>query len=166
MPAAVAFPWPDGICLVDWRDFDRTEYVTDFIAPQEVRYSAGFSSGDRVRSPVRMLMLHRTRSSVFREREIAMLATLRPHVQNLLSIHERIRSLEAQVVQPAELRDRCRRLTRREAEVAALLCTRLTVPEIATKLMISPRTVEAHVAHMFEKLNVCNRSDLIRALRP
>ena len=50
-------------------------------------------------------------------------------------------------------------LTRREQEVLALLCQRLTDPEIAARLFISPRTVSSHVANMLTKLGAANRRE-------
>lgn len=48
-------------------------------------------------------------------------------------------------------------LTLREREVLALLCERLTDPEIAERLFISRRTVSSHVMHLFAKLGVNSR---------
>jgi DNA-binding CsgD family transcriptional regulator/cell division septum initiation protein DivIVA len=48
-------------------------------------------------------------------------------------------------------------LTRREREVLALLCQRLTDREIAERLCISPRTASRHVANIFDKLEVSSR---------
>jgi non-specific serine/threonine protein kinase len=50
-------------------------------------------------------------------------------------------------------------LSKREREVLALLAQRRTDPEIAEALFISPRTVENHVAHVFNKLGVNSRRE-------
>jgi non-specific serine/threonine protein kinase len=50
-------------------------------------------------------------------------------------------------------------LTRREREVLTLLCQHLTDPEIAAQLFLSLRTVNNHVAHIFDKLGVHSRRD-------
>jgi non-specific serine/threonine protein kinase len=50
-------------------------------------------------------------------------------------------------------------LSRREREVLHYLCQRLSDPEIAERLFLSPRTVETHVAHVFNKLGATNRRD-------
>lgn len=52
------------------------------------------------------------------------------------------------------------KVTRREREVLALLAQRLTSPEIAERLYVSPRTVEAHVASLLRKFAAVNRREL------
>lgn len=50
-------------------------------------------------------------------------------------------------------------LTRREREILALLCQRLTNPEIAERLFISPMTARNHVANLLAKLGAANRRE-------
>jgi non-specific serine/threonine protein kinase len=52
------------------------------------------------------------------------------------------------------------RLTRREAEVAALAARGLTNRDIAAQLFLSVRTVEAHVDHILTKLGFHTRTQL------
>jgi DNA-binding CsgD family transcriptional regulator len=52
-------------------------------------------------------------------------------------------------------------LTRREAEVLALLARGLTNAKIATALSRSPRTVEHHVEAILEKLEAASRDDAV-----
>jgi DNA-binding CsgD family transcriptional regulator len=50
-------------------------------------------------------------------------------------------------------------LSPREREVLGLLCQRLTNPEIAATLFLSPRTVDRHVANLLAKLGAANRRE-------
>jgi predicted ATPase/DNA-binding CsgD family transcriptional regulator len=51
-------------------------------------------------------------------------------------------------------------VTPRERDVLALLGQRLTSPEIAERLYVSPRTVETHVASLLRKFAAANRREL------
>lgn len=50
-------------------------------------------------------------------------------------------------------------LTKQEANVLALVARGLRTAQIAQELFISPRTVETHLAHIFEKLGVSSRTE-------
>ena len=56
-------------------------------------------------------------------------------------------------------------LTRREREIAVLVASGLSNREIATRLFISKRTVDAHVEHIFAKLEISSRVKLTLWLR-
>jgi DNA-binding NarL/FixJ family response regulator len=51
-------------------------------------------------------------------------------------------------------------LTAREAEIAELVSQGLTNREIAARLVISERTVDNHVFHVMNKLNVHTRTEI------
>jgi DNA-binding NarL/FixJ family response regulator len=53
-------------------------------------------------------------------------------------------------------------LTDREIEVFELIGQGLTVRQIATRLQLSPKTVETHREHLKEKLNLNNTTELTR----
>ena len=53
-------------------------------------------------------------------------------------------------------------LTAREREVLTLIAEGLTSREIATRLVISPKTVDRHRENIMAKLNLHNRAELVR----
>ena len=54
------------------------------------------------------------------------------------------------------------RLTDRETDVLRLVVEGLTARQIATRLVLSPRTVENHIQRLLRKLDVPNRAALVR----
>jgi len=61
---------------------------------------------------------------------------------------------------PSAKRQAAGPLTRREAEIAGLVAEGLNNKEIAARLVISQRTVEAHVEHALVKLGFTSRSQI------
>jgi DNA-binding NarL/FixJ family response regulator len=55
-------------------------------------------------------------------------------------------------------------LSERELEVARLLVDRRTNSQIAAELFLSPKTVETHIRHLFEKLAVSSRVEVARVV--
>ncbi len=53
-------------------------------------------------------------------------------------------------------------LSEREVEILRLIALGHTNPEIAGQLYLSVRTIEAHRAHIHQKLNLSTRSELVR----
>lgn len=54
-------------------------------------------------------------------------------------------------------------LTPAELDVARLVCEGLPNKEIATRLFVSPRTVQSHLTHVYAKLDISSRSQLVQA---
>jgi DNA-binding CsgD family transcriptional regulator len=57
-------------------------------------------------------------------------------------------------------------LTRREREIAALVAAGRTSREVAESCFLSVRTVETHLARIYDKLGINSRSELADALGP
>lgn len=55
-------------------------------------------------------------------------------------------------------------LTKRESEIAALITLGTSYPKIADQLFISAKTVRKHVQHIFEKLNIQSKYQLLNKL--
>jgi DNA-binding CsgD family transcriptional regulator len=52
-------------------------------------------------------------------------------------------------------------LTRRELEVVVLLLKGMTNDEIEERLCISEGTLKTHIRHVFQKLDISNRKELL-----
>jgi DNA-binding CsgD family transcriptional regulator len=55
-------------------------------------------------------------------------------------------------------------LTPTEARVAQMAAQGHSTPEIAQALFVTPKTIETHLAHTYQKLDIHTRADLVRAL--
>jgi DNA-binding CsgD family transcriptional regulator len=53
-------------------------------------------------------------------------------------------------------------LTPSEREVVRLVCEGLGNKDIATRLFVSPRTAQAHLTHVYNKLDLASRVQLIQ----
>lgn len=62
----------------------------------------------------------------------------------------------------AEIKTVSQELTNREREICKLLAEGHTVPEIATMIGISRKTVDVHKTRLMKKLDIHNRAELVR----
>jgi DNA-binding NarL/FixJ family response regulator len=62
-----------------------------------------------------------------------------------------------------EVTDEAEMLTEREREILQLVAEGKTNQEIADLLILSIKTVQTHRAHIMEKLDVHDRTDLVKA---
>lgn len=152
---------------VDWRDpcLQRYPFTREFVhGLMRIDLSAGIPMW--AEDGLEGLCILFTRIGVRRisVRDEAILRSLRPHLQNLFWLHQRIAAIPADHFLAAELARESELLSRREAEIAGLLCKRLSAHEIADLLVISRRTVETHIQHVYNKLHVNNRAELLRRL--
>ena len=61
-------------------------------------------------------------------------------------------------------RARSDELTAQQMQIATMVAEGTTNKSIATSLFLSPKTIEAHLGHVYRKLGVSNRTQLARAL--
>jgi DNA-binding CsgD family transcriptional regulator len=150
---------------VNWHRHSSTEYDTDFNRPLGIGHSLGVGIHDPLHGREVVYVVHRSRRDPgFTEEDETALLALRPLLSKILTLAREAELLRKEHFSPEELAPEAAPLSRREAEVAQLLSRRLTMREIARRLSISPRTVERHALHIYRKLNVAGRHELVRCL--
>jgi DNA-binding CsgD family transcriptional regulator len=155
------------IIQMDWRQAKllSSAFVREFIHELlQVDFTAGIPILNTDGTGAINFMFTRIGTGTLSSRDEAIMLALRPHLVNIYSLFKRLESVPADHLFAAELARESELLSKREAEVAGLLCKRLHAHEIATLLMISKRTVETHVQHVYEKLGVNNRRELLQKL--
>ena len=150
---------------VDWDRYRDTEYHNGFNRPLHIRYSLGLGLTDATTGEQYAVFVHRSPSGpAFTEEDRRQLAALWRPLSSILTCISR-RELDLRHgVHPRETRTGCDILSPRESQIAELLCQRLTMRSIAERLGISRRTVERHALHIYAKLNVSGKRELIRVL--
>lgn len=83
-------------------------------------------------------------------------------VERVQQIHETIRTWQGDRTAAKDAEGRVGILSEREREVGRELTSGLSNKEIAKKLGLSPRTVEAHRARLMKKLDVSSVAEIVR----
>lgn len=85
-----------------------------------------------------------------------------PLIERVRQIHETIKSWQGDRTAAKDAEMRVGILSEREREVGKELTAGLSNKEIAKKLALSPRTVEAHRARLMKKLDVSSVAEIVR----
>jgi DNA-binding CsgD family transcriptional regulator len=147
---------------VDWKAWNDTEYYTDFIRPAGIRHSLV-----PVKKELRYTFtLQRGMSGpAFSDEEAKLIGIVAVHLDNIYSCLQKIDGLERTLTADIDLERLGYRFTPREAEILRLLLVRFSSAESAAYLCISRRTVEKHIADVYEKLNIRSRQELFLLYR-
>jgi DNA-binding CsgD family transcriptional regulator len=146
--------------VYDWAKYECDEFITDYIRPQRLRYSAGFGLHNATGLAIGAYCLDRTSHSGYTRKEIDIMGIIQPHLDNL---HQNLFVLTSKDT-PVRNPEGQQLLTKRELEIAELLCRGLTPTKISGHLCLSLSTVYRHIANMHTKLNVSNRQELLLKL--
>ena len=164
-------PWKSGPGLarlsrtwqVDWKDYEDSEYVTDFAFPNRIR----FSLCPVTQASAPMFTLHRSRGmGPFSDTEREVLAVVNPHLSRLFTIHVELAMARGRGMPSAQEIARCfPRLSPRESQVLAGSMDGSPAAEIGRRLGIGERTVETHLQNVYAKLGVRTRREAAGRVR-
>ena len=147
--------------LHEWARYDSDEFITDYIRPQGLNYSIGSGFHNAHNLTKGAFSLDRTSRRGFSREEIAILEIVQPHLDNL---HKNMFVFPLNTRGTVDLPASQKSLTRRELEIAHLLCEAYTPVKISKQLFVSLPTVYRHIANIHRKLNVSNRQELLLKL--
>ena len=147
---------------VEWEDYRDSEFVTDFARPIRMgRTLTNVAPGMEV-----FLNVHRTfRGPRFTDREEAILRVLSRQVDNTYKSLALLDELSSRAMPSApKIAGRFPILTMREAEVLSLWIRGLSSSLIAARIGVSARTVESHLAHVYDKLGLRSKAEAMARL--
>jgi DNA-binding CsgD family transcriptional regulator len=157
-PYLLQFAFAVKPVIAEWTEFRDTEFMIDFFKPEGIQHSLAIPLNTIRGSKQLLIGLHRDGKCEFTERDLLIAGAIQPHLVNFCSL------LLNNPKNPSESGLDWKILTKREREILALLGQHCTPAEIATKLLISRRTVEFHIANIYEKLKVRNKRELMLKL--
>lgn len=141
-----------------WVDAPRDEFVADYVDSIGLKYSLGFTLFD-VRGTTRTcFMLDRTTSVLFSREEVRLLEIAFPQLNNL---HKNFFSRSNMERETRSISWESTGLTQREIEIASLLCHGVKPTNISEKLHITQSTTYKHIAHIYEKMHVSSKQELL-----
>lgn len=148
------------IGIRNWMYEPDTEFKLDYVRPIGIRHSLGFILFDIDGWGKTHFTLDRTSNCEFEQHEIDFVKLVYPHLNNL---HKNffLGPTESTVRNSMIYDWNMDGLTEREKEVLYLLCQGFTTQDISRKLNISFATVRKHSEHIYKKMHVSNRQELL-----
>jgi DNA-binding CsgD family transcriptional regulator len=149
---------------IDWDKEPSMDFVPNYIRPRNLKYSFGFGLFD-LNDTLRMIIsLDRVREKRFSNDEVVNLQLVIPQLN---SLHKNFYYQAFHFNTRKQLAWDTESLTLRETEVADLLCQGVTPDNISRSLSIALSTTYKHISHIYKKLNVSSRQQLlVRLLHP
>ncbi|MBQ9058622.1 MAG: helix-turn-helix transcriptional regulator [Atopobiaceae bacterium] len=148
------------ISLVDWHEIDwiQDDFIANYIRPRRLSQSLAFTFFDLKGSPATSLSLDRLVNKTFSREEIDFVTLATAHLGNLY------KNMFVRPQGQVRIWDRkhgADELTQREKEVLDLLCQGVKPAYIARELRISLGTTNKHIAHIYKKLGVDSKQELL-----
>jgi len=145
--------------IIDWSTCAESEFLTNYIKARHLCYSWGFSFYD-LNGNIRVIMcLDRTRPVLYSEAECNRLLLALPILNNMhRNFYYQGRDNSVRVPQSSWSEYR---LTKRETEIADLLCQGMSVQNISSALFIAVTTTYKHIANIYEKVGVSSQQELL-----
>lgn len=142
----------------NWNTEPQDEFIRDYVSQLGIQYSLGFTLFDTGGHPRTNFMLDRTRPIPFSDQEIRILDLMVPQLNNL---HKNFFSRHFGEKKLREISWETTELTAREIEIANLLCHGVKPANISKKLNITLATTYKHISHIYEKMNVSSKQELL-----
>ena len=148
-----------NIRTIDWEQVPLDEFIVDYIRIRELRYSLCFTLFDLDGSVRAAFSMDRTGlAEPFSDDDIQWLRLIVPPISNL---YKNFYASALGKQNNSHALWYTEELTDREAEVLSLFCWGLNPENIGKELHIATSTVNKHVSHIYKKMHVSNRQELL-----
>lgn len=138
----------------------KSRFYQEYLLPFNLIHIAGAVICDENRFLAALTLYNTADKGDFSEKDIYILQQFLPHLQLMLS---KLSPHNDTVIQRSSyILSNTFHLTPRETEIAKLIYRGLSNREIAAQLNVAEDTVKKHLYHIFQKLNLSNRTQIIK----
>lgn len=149
--------------VFSWENQISEEFIPEFIRPNGLKYSAAFVLYDLNGNYRAFISLDRTKEEPFGDLELEQMHHLVP-VLNRMHKNFFYEEFCQEEIYSKTWQDG--QLTKREIEIANLLCQGISPANISRTLYIAPKTTYHHISNIYKKLHVSSKQELlVRLLR-
>ena len=146
--------------LIDWHAMSglQNDFMRNYIRPRRLSQTLSLTLFDLKGGPASSIALDKLVDGTFSERDFEVVRLITAHLNNLY------KNLFARPVKQVRIWDGIvgiEDLTPREREVLDLLCQGVKPVYIARELRISVGTANKHIAHIYQKLGVNSKQELL-----
>lgn len=147
--------------VFSWDNQISEEFIPGLIRPNGLKYSAAFVLYDLHGNYRAFISLDRTKDIPFEKEELEQLHCLIPVLNHM---HKNFFYEEFQQEAIYNKTWQEGQLTKRETEIANLLCQGVSPASISRALYISPKTTYHHISNIYKKLHVSSKQELLVCL--
>ncbi len=145
--------------ILDWSEFPQSNFLKEYVNPQGLKYSWGFCFFDLNGAYRVVISLDRTRDEPFSEIECKRLKLALPVLNNMYrNFYYQGTDSDSHKMQSSWSEYN---FTKRETEIANLLCQGMSIQNISLALYIAKTTTYKHIAHIYEKVGVSSQQELL-----
>lgn len=138
----------------------KTAYYKDYLLANGLPHAAGLSIVHEAKFLGALTLYKNKKTGDFSEKDLFILDFLRPHLESRLATDDRL--VQSNKKNISYLLRSKYHMTSREIEITGLVFKGLKNDEIANRLAISENTVKKHISHIYDKLGLAGRPQLIQ----
>lgn len=156
----------EKVKVCDWTSRERIDLSRDFyeeyVKPLRLTYCLGFGLADQENCIRCIISLDRKKLMPYTEDDLRLIRDIRPLLEDCF--------IDMMLPEPGpfsmeDFMNDQSALTKREKEIAELLCCGSRPKQVAERLGISVTTVYKHVDNIYKKLGISNRHELFARFR-
>lgn len=145
----------------NWMQEASSEFISDYITPRGLYYSLGFMLYDLNGCGRVIMSLDRKTKKQFSNDELLSVGFAVPLLNNIFKNFFYQQNNPRQTDSDKQALWKQAKLTNREAQIANMLCDGASPAQIASALCITVSTTYKHIAHIYEKMNVSSKQELL-----